>query len=136
MMTGPFKLFQKDLRKNIVLATSKWPVNTVVTGYRSCNFSHFSTICTAITVVTVPRCRGYSGNQLQVKGQADVKVTHGRQSLTLPLVVVLGRAPQTSTSWLQPAKLDWTEIRLLQYDSLRQLLAHYNSVFKPGVGRV
>ena len=44
------------------------------------------------TTAKVPRCllRGYSGCQLEVKGQADVNVTYGRQNLTLPLVVMAG----------------------------------------------
>ena len=60
--------------------------------------------------------RGYSGNQLKVKGQADVKVTYGRQNFTLPLVVMAGhhRPPFLGCNWLSHLHLDLTEIQLLQ----------------------
>ena len=82
--------------------------------------------------------RGYSGNQLKVKGQADVKVTYGRQNLTLPLVVMAGhhRTALLGRNWLSHLHLNWTEIRLLQNDELQQLLAQYNSVFQPGIGTI
>ena len=75
--------------------------------------------------------RGYSGNQLEVKGQADVKVTYGRQNLTLPLVVMAGhhRPALLGSNWLSHLHLNWTEIRLLQNDELQQLLAQYVTEF-------
>lgn len=83
--------------------------------------------------------RGYSGCQLEVKGQADVNVTYGRQYLTLPLVVMAGhhRPALLGRNWLSHLHLDWTEVHILQNDGLQQqLLAQHTRVFQPGVGTI
>ena len=55
--------------------------------------------------------RGYSGCQLEVKGQADVNVTYCRQNLTLLLVVGDGRSPQARTPGTQLAPSNNSKIK-------------------------
>ena len=82
--------------------------------------------------------RGYSGQQLQVKGQKEVKVLYAGQSLKLPVVVIAGheRAALLGRDWLSHLKLDWTQLHRLQADSLEQMLAKYSQVFERGIGTI
>lgn len=71
--------------------------------------------------------RGYSGQQLQVKGQKDVQVLYGRQLRKLPIVVIGDhkRPALLGRDWLSHLKLDWAQLHRLQADPLEQMLAKY-----------
>ena len=47
----------------------------------------------------------YTGDNMAVLGELHVKVRHGKQTETLPLIVVKGR------NWLSKLTLDWHHIR-------------------------
>ena len=54
----------------------------------------------------------YSGEQLKVLGQAQVKVTYKAQEVTAPLIVVAGEGPTLfGRNWLQIIQLDWKNIQ-------------------------
>ena len=54
----------------------------------------------------------YSGEQLKVLGQAQVKVTYKAQEVSAPLIVVAGESPTLfGRNWLQLIQLDWKNIR-------------------------
>ena len=82
--------------------------------------------------------RGYSGQQLEVKGQKEVKVQYGEQKLSLPLVVIGGhkRPALLGHDWLSSLKLDWAQLHSLQVDPVQQLLTKYSKIFQKGVGTI
>ena len=82
--------------------------------------------------------RGYSGQQLEVKGQKEVKVQYGEQKLSLPLVVIGGhkRPALLGRDWLSSLKLDWAQLHSLQVDPVQQLLTKYSKIFQKGVGTI
>ena len=50
----------------------------------------------------------YSGEQLKVLGQEQVKVTYKAQEVSAPLIVVAGEGPTLfGRNWLQLIQLDW-----------------------------
>ena len=82
--------------------------------------------------------RGYSGQQLDVKGQKLVEVQYGRQKLRLPLVVIGGnkRPSLLGRDWLSNLKLDWGQLHMLQVDPVQQLLTKYSQIFHKGAGTI
>ena len=54
----------------------------------------------------------YTGDNIAVLGELHVKVQHGRQTETLPLIVVKGSGPSLfGRNWLSKLILDWHHIR-------------------------
>ena len=82
----------------------------------------------------------YTGEPLKVLGEITVDVQYGKQSATLPLVVVQGSGPTLlGRDWLQKITLDWKGIHQVQSAStfmLDEVLERHSNVFKPGVGLV
>ena len=82
----------------------------------------------AVTLTT------YSGEQLKVLGQAQVKVVYKTQEVEAPLIVVAGEGPTLfGRNWLQLIQLDWKEIRYMT-TAVDKLLQKYEILFKDELG--
>ena len=76
----------------------------------------------------------YSGEQLKVLGQAQVKVTYKNQEIEAPLLVVAGDGPTLfGRNWLQLLQLDWKEIRYMT-TAIDTLLQKHEAIFKDELG--
>ena len=76
----------------------------------------------------------YSGEQLKVLGQAQVKVTYKTQEVEVPLIVVAGDGPTLfGRNWLQMIQLDWKNIRYMT-TALDKLLQKHEILFKEELG--
>ena len=76
----------------------------------------------------------YSGEQLKVLGQAQVKVTYKTQEVEAPLIVVAGDGPTLfGRNWLQMIQLDWKNIRYMT-TALDKLLQKHEILFKEELG--
>ena len=76
----------------------------------------------------------YSGEQLKVLGQAQVKVTYKAQEVTAPLIVVAGEGPILfGRNWLQIIQLDWKNIRYVT-SAIDKLLQKHDVLFKEELG--
>ena len=80
--------------------------------------------------------RTYTGETISVTGEILVKVQSGRQSHTLPLLVVPGQGPSLlGRNWLLKLQLDWKNIfSLRSSNNLQDVLDHYSSLFQEGLG--
>lgn len=87
--------------------------------------------------------RTYSGEQLQVLGELDVKVRYGTQVAVLPLIVVQGEGPSLlGRNWMSTLQLQWEELFRTEQVSKRQeenkayqdVLAKYPELFKDELG--
>ena len=79
--------------------------------------------------------RTYTGETISVTGEILVKVQSGRQSHTLPLLVVPGQGPSLlGRNWLLKLQLDWKNICSLHSSNLQGVLDHYSSLFQEGLG--
>ena len=76
----------------------------------------------------------YSGEQLKVLGQAQVKVTYKTQEVETPLIVVAGEGPTLfGRNWLHVLQLDWKEIRYVT-TAIDKLLQKHEILFKDELG--
>ena len=76
----------------------------------------------------------YSGERLQVVGQALVVVEYKRMKVELPLLVVEGNGPSLlGRNWLNTIQLDWKEIKYVSTE-LNSLLQKYAGLFKNELG--
>ena len=76
----------------------------------------------------------YSGEQLKVLGQAQVKVTYKTQEVEAPLIVVAGEGPTLfGRNWLHVLQLDWKEIRYMT-TAIDKLLQKHEILFKDELG--
>ena len=76
----------------------------------------------------------YSGEQLKVLGQAQVKVIYKTQEVDAPLVVVAGEGPTLfGRNWLQLIQLDWKDIRYMT-TAIDKLLQKHEVLFKDELG--
>ena len=86
------------------------------------------------------RLKTYTGERMQVVGEADVQVEYCQQHMELPLVVVEGSGPSLlGRNWLQKITLDWKSIKQVQTSpstvtSLDKLLDKNKDLFKEGLG--
>ena len=80
----------------------------------------------------------YSGEPLQVLGQAEVPVEYEGQSVKLPLVVakIKGQPAILGRNWLYELKLNWKVFKVTGSDIVGELKSTYPSVFKDGLGTV
>ena len=79
----------------------------------------------------------YSGNQLNMKGTAQVKVTHNQQAYQMELLVadVTGQPPILGREWLTKLKLDWTQVfNISKARRLEEVLADHKPVFEETLG--
>ena len=77
--------------------------------------------------------RTYTGEELKLLGQADIKVQYGNQAADLHLLVVEGNGPSLlGRDWLRKLQLNWREIHLLHVTktSLEEVLAAHNGLFE------
>ena len=76
----------------------------------------------------------YSGEQLKVLGQVQVKVTYKNQEIEAPLLVVASDGPTLfGRNWLQLLQLDWKEIRYMT-TAIEKLLQRHEVIFKDELG--
>ena len=80
------------------------------------------------------RLKTYTGQNLKVLGEKNVRVEYGDQVKTLPLYVVEGDGPSLfGRNWLGDIQLDWGSIKKLRAP-LDELLEEYKEVFRPELG--
>ena len=78
----------------------------------------------------------YTGEKLELEGQAMVQVKYHDQEAKLPLLVIKGTGPSLlGRNWLQAIRLNWGEIKHVSSE-LDQLIAKFPEVFKEGLGTV
>ena len=81
------------------------------------------------------RLHTYSGEQLPVVGQAEIRVQYGEQELRLPLIVVGGKGPSLfGRDWLARIQLDWKKFHTIQGSTLTSVLDQHAHVFQEGLG--
>ena len=78
----------------------------------------------------------YTGDRIQIVGQANVKVDYKGQEATLPLLVTKDKGPPLlGRNWLQTLKLDWKSIFTVSSDlTLQTVLEEFSEVFKEELG--
>ena len=74
------------------------------------------------------KLRTYTGETLDVIGQAQVEVTSQNQTANLPIQIVKGRGPSLfGRNWLRDIKLNWGSIKISS--DLDNVLTQHQSVF-------
>ncbi|KAL9984702.1 hypothetical protein ACROYT_G007028 [Oculina patagonica] len=80
------------------------------------------------------KLRTYTGEALEILGQARVEVTYQGQTANLPLQVIKGQGPSLfGRNWLRNIKLNWGSIKKISSD-LDNVLTRHQSVFKDELG--
>ncbi|KAL9950577.1 hypothetical protein ACROYT_G043093 [Oculina patagonica] len=80
------------------------------------------------------KLRTYTGEALEILGQARVEVTYQDQTANLPLQVIKGQGPSLfGRNWLRNIKLNWGSIKKISSD-LDNVLTRHQSVFKDELG--
>ena len=80
------------------------------------------------------RLRTYTGEALDIIGQANVQVTYEDQIANLPLQIIKGKGPSLfGRNWLRNIKLNWGSIKKISCD-LDNVLAKHKSVFNDELG--
>lgn len=80
------------------------------------------------------KLRTYTGEALDVIGQASVQVTCQNQIANLPLQIIKGKGPSLfGRNWLRNIKLNWGSIKKISCD-LDNVLAKHKSVFNDELG--
>ena len=75
------------------------------------------------------KLRTYTGETLDVIGQAQVEVTSQNQTANLPIQIVKGQGPSLfGRNWLRDIKLNWGSIKKISSD-LDNVLTQHQSVF-------
>ena len=91
------------------------------------------------------RLKTYTGERVQVIGEATVEVCYNQQKESLPLIVVAGGGPALlGRNWLRCIYLDWKTIGSLRatqtpaavQKSLSDLLDKYSTVFTEELGKM
>ncbi|XP_062515266.1 uncharacterized protein LOC134190771 [Corticium candelabrum] len=82
------------------------------------------------------RLQTYSGESLEVRGEADVPVRYGNQFAVLKIVVVdVNKGPAIlGRSWLQVIHMDWSSLFQVQGEKRPSLVEWFPALFGPGVG--
>ena len=83
----------------------------------------------------------YTGEELQLVGEAVVWVQYQNQQEDLNLVIVKGDGPSLlGRDWLQKIRLDWAEVHSLNGNAvstqLEQVLTKYSGLFKDKLGTI
>ena len=82
------------------------------------------------------KLRTYTGETLDVIGQAQVEVTYQNQTANLPIQIVKGQGPSLfGRNWLRDIKLNWGSIKKISSD-LDNVLTQHQSVFKDELGTI
>ena len=91
------------------------------------------------------RLKTYTGERVQVIGEATVEMCYNQQKESLPLIVVAGGGPALlGRNWLRRIRLDWKTIGSLRVTqtpaavqkSLSDLLDKYSTVFTEELGKM
>ena len=87
------------------------------------------------------RLRTYTGEELQLVGEAVVWVQYQNQQEDLNLVIVKGDGPSLlGRDWLQKIRLDWAEVHSLNANAvstqLEQVLTKHRGLFKDELGTI
>ena len=85
------------------------------------------------------KLRTYSGEELELVGEATVKVTYDQQEEDLSLLVVKGSGPSLlGRDWLARIRLNWSVIHKLhhQHTTLEKVLDAHKNLFAPGLGTI
>ena len=82
------------------------------------------------------RLKSYSGEVLELCGQAMVDVRYGEQRARLPLVIVKGDGPFLfGRNWLSSLKLDWPSIcHVADRCRAKTIVSEFPDVFSDGLG--
>ena len=84
----------------------------------------------------------YTEERMTVLGELHVKVQYGRQSKTLPVIVVAGDRPSLfGRNWLESIRLNWHNICAISstsasVGSLESLLEKHQEIFKDELGTI
>ena len=74
--------------------------------------------------------RTYTGEALEIVGQAQVNVTYQDQTIKLPIQVIRGGGPSLlGRNWLKNIKLNWGSIKKISCD-LDNVLTRHQAAFK------
>lgn len=81
----------------------------------------------------------FTGEQIEIKGEAKVQIEHNGQSLKLPLMVVAdhGAPSLLGRDWLEVLRLDWNKVqkvRCFQDERLSQILEENATLFADSLG--
>ena len=80
------------------------------------------------------KLKTYTGEPLEIVGQAEVDVVYGSQSCRVPLVVVGGKGPSLfGLNWLERFTLDWPSIKTVR-TALDELLQKHEALFRKELG--
>ena len=80
------------------------------------------------------KLRTYTGEALDIVGQAHVQIAYQHQTANLPLQIIKGRGPSLfGRNWLRDIKLNWGSIKKISCD-LDNVLAKHKSVFNDELG--
>ena len=80
------------------------------------------------------KLRTYTGETLDVIGQAQVEITYENQTAKVPLQIVKGQGPSLfGRNWLRDIKLNWGSIKKISND-LDNMLSKHQAVFKDELG--
>ncbi|KAK2704643.1 hypothetical protein QYM36_016882 [Artemia franciscana] len=96
-----------------------------------------------LSSVKLKRCDrkliAYTGHDILILGEANVKVTYKSQSKTFPLIVAAGNGPSLSgRNWLQEIKLYWNMIKAVKKipDIKTQIMNKFSELFFKNLGKV
>ena len=80
------------------------------------------------------KLRTYTGEALDIIGQAHVQVAYQDQTANLPLQIIKGKGPSLfGRNWLRDIKLNWGSIKKISCD-LDNVLTKHKSVFNDELG--
>ena len=80
------------------------------------------------------KLRTYTGETLDITGQAQVEVTYENQAAKVPLQLMKGQGPtRFGRNWLRDIKLNWGSIKQISND-LDNMLSNHLAVFKDELG--
>ena len=89
---------------------------------------------------TKVKLKSYSGHEIPVKGEVDVRVVYGNQEAHLPMIVTESEGPVLlGRNWLAVLRLNWNQIKKVIKDpnsQLEELHAKYSSLFDETLGTV
>lgn len=100
--------------------------------YNQC-FSHLP--CTSCKY----KLKTYSGEDLVVKGELEVKIKYNNQVLKLPLIVVKGYSqnympPLLGRNWMKKLQINWSTLFSLTTEHVKEsLIRKYPNVFQTGI---
>ena len=82
--------------------------------------------------------KAYSGTEIQIRGEVEVRVQHNGQEVTLPWLVVDTEGPTLlGRNWLEKLQLNWKSVFQVNHSqSLEQTLTRHKGVFEERLGKL